>query len=456
MPAMFRSWWQDRILRGIVKNSSYLFSSNGATIVLATIQGILAARLLGAVNYGILIATVIPFVSNVHRLLSFRMSEVVVKYLREYLAEGAEDKAAAIIKGTALLETGTSLVSYAVLISLAPLASRYLAKDPQTTYLFVIYGLVMLANCAYETSTGILQTLNRFDRLALANLLQGLITAGIILVAFLGKGGMLAVLLAYLIGKSFTGLMVMSQASQQLSHRLGNNWWRLPLKVIPDWHPVMKFALSTNLNGTVNLIVRDSETLFITYLRSPLEAGYFRIALSVINLVMLPIEPLIAPTYSEISHAIANGRYNMTRRLLKRLSVLSGAWTLAAGSGLALFGWWLIPLVYGEQYKPAYPAVLILLVGYGFANILNWNRPLLLALGMPTFPLKVSALVGTVKTALTFWLVPVYGYLLMQPSFRSFSLYQHQCLKVYKLHQPGYSRRVQNEDPCISARTCHQ
>src|SRR4030067_236004 len=135
MLAMFLSWWQDRILRGIVKNSSYLFSSNSATIVLATIQGILAARLSGAVNYGILIATVIPLVSNVNRLLSFRMSEVVVKYLGGYLAEGAEDKAAAIIKGTTLLEAGTSILSYAVLVALAPLASRYLAKDPQTSSL---------------------------------------------------------------------------------------------------------------------------------------------------------------------------------------------------------------------------------------------------------------------------------------------------------------------------------
>ena len=411
MSEMFRSWWQDRVLKGIVKNSAYLFSSNSATIVLATIQGILAARLLGAVDYGILIATVIPFVTNVHRLLSFRMSEVVVKYLRGYLAEGAEDKAAAIIKGTALLESGTSLMSYAILIILAPLASLYFAKDPQTTYLFVIYGLVMLTNCAYETSAGVLQTLNRFDRLALANLLQGILTAGIILAAFLGKGGMLAVLLAYLIGKSFAGLMVMGQAFQQLSRRLGKHWWRSQLKIIPDWHPIMKFAFSTNLSGTVNLIVRDSETLFITYLRSPLEAGYFRIALSVINLVMLPIEPFIAPTYSEITQAISNGHYKLTRQLLKRLSILSGAWTLTAGCGLALFGWWLIPLIYGAQYKPAYPAVLILLVGYGYANILHWNRPLLLALGMPTFPLKVSALVGMVKTALTLWLVPVYGYL---------------------------------------------
>ena len=60
----------------------------------------------------------------------------------------------------------------------------------------------------------------------------------------------------------------------------------------------------------------------------------------------------------------------------------------STGLGLALLGWWLIPAVYGAGYAPAYPAVVILLVGYGFANIFQWNRPLLLALGMPSFPLK--------------------------------------------------------------------
>jgi O-antigen/teichoic acid export membrane protein len=62
-------------------------------------------------------------------------------------------------------------------------------------------------------------------------------------------------------------------------------------------------------------------------------------------------------------------------------------------------------------YLPSYPAILILLVGYGIANTFFWNRPLLLAFGLSTYPLQVNALAGLVKTVLMFVLVPTYGFL---------------------------------------------
>jgi O-antigen/teichoic acid export membrane protein len=57
--------------------------------------------------------------------------------------------------------------------------------------------------------------------------------------------------------------------------------------------------------------------------------------------------------------------------------------------------------------------VLILLVGYGMANIFNWNRPLLLAFGKPSYPLLVSLSLGVVEILLILLLVPQGGYLMM-------------------------------------------
>jgi O-antigen/teichoic acid export membrane protein len=386
-----RSWWQDNLLRGIVKNSGYLFSSNSAAMVLSIFQGILAARLLGIERFGILSATVIPFVSNVHRFLSFRMSELVVKYMGQYLVQGKNERAAAIVKGAALVEAATAVLGYLVVLGLAPLAAQHLAKDLTAQPFFILYGLILLSNAFFETSTGILQVNRLFKKIALVNLLQSLITAGLILVAFLNQAGMLSVLVAYLVGKTFAGLAISVLAARQLGRLLGPGWLRAPLSLLPEWRELGRFAVSTNLQGTVNLVARDSETLIVTFLRSPVEAGYFKIALSVINLVLMPIEPFIATTYAEISRTISQRYWRQTHRLLKRVSLISAAWTLAAGGFMAAFGWWLIPFLYGLEYGPAYPAFMILLAGYGFANIFHWNRPLLLALGRPDYPLKVAA-----------------------------------------------------------------
>jgi O-antigen/teichoic acid export membrane protein len=200
-------------------------------------------------------------------------------------------------------------------------------------------------------------------------------------------------------------------ARAELKRDLGAGWMRTPLSLVRDWREIISFALNTNLNGTVTLIVRDSAPLFLAPFAAPAEVGYFKLALSLVNMVTLPIEPFIWPTYAEITETIAHAQWDATKRLLRRVSVIAAAWTLAAGGGLALIGWLLIPILYGADSAPAYLPTVILLIGFGFANILHWNRPLLLALGKPAFPLLASALVGAIEIILIFLLVPTTGYI---------------------------------------------
>jgi O-antigen/teichoic acid export membrane protein len=404
------SWRQDRLLRGVLRSSSYLFSSNSLMAVLSMLQGILVARLVGMEGLG-LVTTIITLASNFHRLLSFRMSEVVVKYLTEALEQRSPARAAGIVKTLAGVEMLTSSAAFVGLVWLSPWAARYLAQDGSTTEWFVFYGWVLVGNLVYETSLGVLQSVRRFDRLAQFNVVQSLLTAGLIAWAYLNGGGVFSILLAYLAGKVFTGAAVAWAAGRELKIALGPGWWRLRPQEPVAIRGMLVFSLNTNLHGTVNLFTRDNIPLLLAALRPQAEVGYFKLALSLINLVMLPIEPLIWPTYTEVTRLISSRQWSQARRLLGQVSWVSAAWTVGAGGFLALTGYWLIPLIYKTSAAPAYPAVLILLIGYGFANIFNWNRPLLLALGRPDFPLRVNITAGIVELMLIFWLVPGLGYL---------------------------------------------
>jgi O-antigen/teichoic acid export membrane protein len=430
-----RTWWQDKLLRGVLKNSSYLFSSNTVSAALSLVNSILTTRLLGVGGLG-LVAIVQTFASNINRLLSFRMSEVVVKYLGQALVVDSSDddkdtqepvsanqnitynpRAAAIIKGIGLVEAATSILAYLILLLLTTWAARVLAKDTSVAALFPFYGLMLLANLVYETSTGVLQTHERFDQLAIINTVQSIITFVLILLAFLLNRSVIDVLGAYLLGKTFAGITISILAIRQMNQTLGRGWWRTSLRQVNDWRGIFGFAVSTNLNGTVNLLTRDNVALYLPYL-SPANvaqsyAGYFKLGLSIINFITLPIDPFIWPTYAEITRMIALRQWQRTRSLLKRVSSIAGIWTLFAAAGIAALGWWLIPVVYGPSTSPVYPVVLILLVGYGVANILNWNRPLLLAFGKPSYPLWVALSVGVIEILLMLWLVPQGGYLIM-------------------------------------------
>jgi O-antigen/teichoic acid export membrane protein len=430
-----RSWWQDKLLRGVLKNTSYLFSSNSISAALGMVNSIFVVRLLGVDGLG-LVTTVQTFVSNINRLLSFRMSEVVVKHLGQALVNSQDpggkttlptestfqnstgfQQAAAIVKGIGLLESATSIFAYIILVLLAPWAATVLLKDPSLAALIPVYGLMLIANIVYETSVGVLQTFKRFNWLGTVNTIQSVITAILILISFLLQRSILDVLGAYLLGKSFAGISISILAFRQMNLSLGHRWWNVSLRMVKDWRKIFGFAVNTNLNGTVSLITRDNAPLYLAAL-TPAEltqsyVGYFKLGLSIINFITLPIDPFIWPTYAEVTRTIALRQWQKTRSLLKQVSTIAGVWTLTAAVGIAALGWWLIPLVYGPSASPAYLVVLILLVGYGTANTFNWNRPLLLALGKPSYPLFVAFAVGVIEILFVLLFVPTGGYLAM-------------------------------------------
>ena len=79
----------------------------------------------------------------------------------------------------------------------------------------------------------------------------------------------------------------------------------VPLNLLTDWKSMLGFAFNTNLNGTVNLFARDNIRLYLAVFLSDAQVGYYSLAARLINLVMLPIEPFIWPTYAEITKTIS-------------------------------------------------------------------------------------------------------------------------------------------------------
>lgn len=399
---------EDKLLGRVLKNTSYLFSSSTISMGLVLVQGLLAGWLLGPLAYGQL-GIIIAFASNVNRLLSFRMPELVVKYAGQYLVEGRKDRAAAVIKAAGLTEMLTAVIAYGLLVLLAPLAARWLVQDVQAVPWIVLYGLALLAHLVFETSTSVLQLAKKFRVQAIFNLAQNILTLAIIAAAFFFKGGLLDVIWAYLLGKLVASVGITIAAWRELTPMLGAGWQKNSLQLLPDKREIVHFAISSNLSGTVTMLMRDSELIYIGLLLSPQAAGYYKFALSMMSLIMLPINPFIATTFPEITEAVARRTWNGLRTLLRRVSLLAAVWTLAFTAGVALLGGWFLRIYSNGEYLPALPVIFILLIGYGFANILFWNRPLLLALGKPNYPLLVTVLTGAVKIGLTFLLVPLLG-----------------------------------------------
>jgi O-antigen/teichoic acid export membrane protein len=430
------------LIRRVITNSGYLFSAAGFVAVLSLVQNILIGRIVGVTGIGIL-ATIIMFTSVINKFASFRMSELVIKYIGLYSENDEPARAAAIFKAACLVELLASLLAFSLACLLAPLGARWLAKEPALTGWFILYGLIIIANLVAESSTGLLQIFNRYRWIAMMSVLGGVVTLSMIAVVYIfyqmnislipdwlsfqgyepGEGKSIveslsnlalpAILVAYLVGKIASALGLTVSAMWLAGKHWGKAWWRTPLGILrPQTRELAAFATSTNISATLSLVNKDAEALWISLFRSPTETGYYKTALSLINLVQMPVSPLPQATYPELSREVARKDWHGVRDVLRKGSLISGSFTLVISMLLALLGQQLILLLYKDPgFLPAYPALLVLIPGFLVANTFYWNRISLLALGRPDYPTKLNLILAGLKLVGIFLLVPRFGYM---------------------------------------------
>lgn len=404
-----RRFLDNPLIQRLLRNASYLFSAQTISAGLSFAQGVLAARTLGIAGVGQLEA-IVQFSSNINRLTSFRMGELVISYIGEFTEAGRKAEAAAVYKLAALSEFGSSLLAFAIVVLLAPWGARFFAHDPALADLCVVYGFSILANAIAESSTGLLQYFNRFKRLAGVTILQSVLTLGLITYAYFTSGALIHIVLAYLAGKIAWSTTVSIAALVEARRQWGGSWWQTSLGVLRGrFRELFKFAFNTNITGTITLMTRDSETLWLAGFTSSVQVGYYKIAKAIINILVIPVNPLISTTFRELAREAARKQWANVRYLLRTGSTIAALYTIPASVGIVVLGRFVVGL-YGADFLPvSYYALLILLVGVVADNILYWNRTVLLPLGYPAFPTKVHTIGAVLKIVGTVLLVPQFG-----------------------------------------------
>ena len=401
----------NELIRRIIRNSGYLFSAAGIAAFLGMLQSILAARLLGVTDFGIL-GTITMFTSVVNKFASFRMSELVVKYVGQYSVTGDDRRAAAVFKSAGIVETLTSVLAFGLIWLLAPLGARFFAKDINTSGWFLLYGVIVLANSMAESSTGLLQIFDKYRFIAGITIGQSLLTLGLISLAYTSQGGLFEIVLAYMVGKVSGAIALTAIALVVATRHWGHRWWFTPTSILrDDRRELARFALSTNVSATINLVNKDGELLWVSLLRNPTEAGYYKLALSLANLIQLPVAPLPQATYPELSREVAAKKWGNLRLILRQGSIFALVYSGAAALFLIIFGKPLVRIVYGAEFLPAYPALLILMAGLVVANTFYWNRIALLSLGLAGYPARVNLAAAALKITGVLTIVPRLGYL---------------------------------------------
>jgi O-antigen/teichoic acid export membrane protein len=420
---LFPRFLENELIRRIIKNSGYLFSATGISAVMSFFQGVMAARLLGPATFGVL-GAVTTFTSTINRFASFRMNELVVRYVGHFRERGDTQRAAAVFKASSMLEMGGSILAFVLIWYLAPLGSNFFARDESLTLWFRIYGSIVLANLISESATGLLQIFDRFRALALITIAQSSLTLILIVIAFINRWGLIAIIIAYMSGKVLGAFSLTFVALRDARFFWGANWWRSPLSALAGQRrSLLTFAVSTNLSGTISLVSKDSEVLWVAAFLGPTQAGYYKLALALSNLLQLPVSPLPKATFPELAREIARRSWDNVRYVLRQGSRLSALYSIPTTLFLVIFGRWIIAYIYRPDFLPTYPALIILLTGFTFVNVFYWNRVALLSLGRPVFPTLVNFVGMVLKITVIFLFVHQYGYLVFAFSLAGYYIF---------------------------------
>lgn len=382
--------FDSEFLRRIARNSTYLVSSTVIVAAFGMVQNAFQGRALGVAGVGLL-AAIASYANVINRFTSFRIDELVIKYVRLYEERKEHQMAAAVYKLAAMLELGGSIVAFIIIAVLSPLGVQYFSDTAGVESIFVLYGSLVLINGVFDSSDGILQVFNRFDAKSVIDISQSIIRLVLTLAVFLSGGGLIGMILAELAGRLVRSAAVCFLALRTAREQWGAGWWRTPIAILKsDRRSLLAFAFSTNLSATVSLVAKDSEGLWVNAFLGNVAGGIYSLALTLIGFLQIPISPLPSTTYPELSRAVAQDNWQAVRSVLRRGSLLAALYSIPVALVLVLFGRELIVLYTGPNFLPSYEPLVVLLIGYTFSNIFYWNRAALLAFNRPIYPTLVN------------------------------------------------------------------
>ncbi|MCL5429079.1 MAG: oligosaccharide flippase family protein [Chloroflexi bacterium] len=395
------------LLRRILRNSSYLVSATVLSAGMGMVQGAIQVRVVGVASVGLL-AALVTFTNVLNRFTSFRIDELVVRYVRLYEERKQHERAAAVYKIAALLELGGNALAFLLILLLAPLGVELFSDQGGVEYLFILYGSLVLINVFFDSSDGILQVFNRFGAKSVIDITQSVIRLGLTVLVWLTGGGMTEIILAELAGRLVRSAAVLAVALSTARKQWGAGWWRTPFSVLKeDRRSLLTFAFSTNLSATVSLVAKDSEDLWANAFLGNLVGGYYAVARALIGFLQIPVSPLPSTTYPELSRAVAKDDWKSVRHVLRRGSMLAALYSLPVAAFLILFGPQVITLYTKQDLPEVYAPLLVLLMGYSVVNIFYWSRAALLAFNRPVFPTIVNTIGMVLKVVGIFIFAPL-------------------------------------------------
>ncbi len=374
-PLAYRAWLRP------FRNASILGLGRGAQGLLSLLYIVLATRALGPAQFGML--TIIhSTVLVAAQVVRFQSWQAVMRFGAPALASSDDLRFCRVLNFALLLDVASAMLAAGVLWAAMPTLAAFVNLPLELVSAARWYGLSVAFIVLGAAPLGVLRLLDRHDIVAWQTVVEPLVRLITALLCFASGAELEYFLVGWALGTVLGKAMLFAGAAFALARRgvripprvLGPRWWA------PE-RGIWRFSFGTNLSSTLNLSDVQIGPLLVGGLLGASEAGLYRVAQQVANVISKPVSKLLAPAiYTDFSALAGDSGQRERRQLVMRAGGLAGALAAAIFAVLALGGEPILGLLFGDAFRDAYP-VMLWLAASGVVTALTFPLAPLLITG---------------------------------------------------------------------------
>ena len=316
------------------------------------------------------------FAALVNGFFDVQVGDTAIAFATPELDRDA-DRAAGVIQMAYVAELVTGVVAFGVVAVLAPFVGSSLAGS-EGPLLFFLFGLTLLAGTAESTSIAVLRLFGRFGTILRVIVVREVLRVTAVAAALLTVGTLASVAVALVALEALAGLLFLLAAGSAFSAGSGRSLWRWSVVLVRDVRrSMLGMMFHTNIVTYAKLVQGQAPTLLLGAMRTPLDAGVFRLGMAVASAVAKPADPAWAAVMPRLSKLLSQGRSSEIRQMLRQSTLIAlGVIGLGAVVVFALREQ-LLTLVGGSEAAVASSVLALGLLARATHGILFWNTPVL-------------------------------------------------------------------------------
>jgi O-antigen/teichoic acid export membrane protein/glycosyltransferase involved in cell wall biosynthesis len=376
---------------GLTGSGAMMAGSQYVSVGIGLLTTVAASRLLGAAEYGVA-ALVLSFPSLLWSFVSVKPGTVVTRYLAQFRAAGRVDDIVGICRMAYLVDLVTALVVLGLCAATSAWVAAHVYRLPGLQWLMLLYGTSFLFLSFVGTSKAVLATWQHFRTWAALELFERVLVLLLTVGLLWKRPTVSSFVIATTVAQALTGLASLVAAGVVLRRGGIHRWWRRRLPLPAELRrEALSFFGWNYLLVTLGGVLAQVPLIALGRFRGPNEAGYYRLALTLVTVGSYTEMALGRVYYPLLCEQWAGGERATIRQRLRRWTLriglpLGGA--LALGTLLMPF---LIPLVFGAEFRPAVRGAQVMMIGAVVGTVFFWQTPLYNAAGRFALLTKVNA-----------------------------------------------------------------